>query len=245
MTKQPMLQLAEGARPIGKTRETYYLRLSMLAQHVRINRACSDLSFARQRATQTCRVQKSAAADDLLLWQTRELERKVGQDIHWISHQEEDCGFFQGFHVIDHTAENVSVAVDEIRTGLAFRAELAFTFSPLSCWDGKCCLTLLLLGSSRHDDDIALPGFFVSAGADQSAGGSMVSCIAEITHMRISNLLLGINQQDLAGNGLIDEGVSDCRADGSGPDDGDAGGQDGFRIGHGGCLARVRLVGLI
>lgn len=45
----------------------YHLRLAMLAQNIRINRACRYSGFGRYGSTKTCRIEVGAAANDMLL----------------------------------------------------------------------------------------------------------------------------------------------------------------------------------
>ena len=91
----------------------------MLAQNIRIDRARRHTSFSRYSTTQARRVEISAAANDMLLGQTRELEGEVGQNVDRVCNQKQDGGLLQRLHVIDHAAQDVAIAVYEVRTRLA------------------------------------------------------------------------------------------------------------------------------
>lgn len=106
----------------------YHLRLAMLSQNIRINRARRHAGFGRYGSTKACRIKVSAAANDMLLGQARELERKVRQDVNRIRNQKQDGGFLQRLHVTDHAAQDVAVAVDEIRTRFAYKSQSSEPF---------------------------------------------------------------------------------------------------------------------
>jgi hypothetical protein len=98
----------------------YHLRLAMLAQNICIDRACRDSGFGRYGSTKACRIEVGTAADNVLFRKAREFEGEVGQDIDWVGDQEQDGGLLQRLHVIDHAAQDVAVAVYEIRTRFAY-----------------------------------------------------------------------------------------------------------------------------
>jgi hypothetical protein len=91
----------------------------MLAQNICIDRACRDSGFGRYGSTKACRIEVGTAADNVLFRKAREFEGEVGQDIDWVGDQEQDGGLLQRLHVIDHAAQDVAVAVYEIRTRFA------------------------------------------------------------------------------------------------------------------------------
>lgn len=86
----------------------------MLAQDVRINRARRHTCFGSYSSTKPCRIEKSTAANDLILRQPGVLEREIGQYVDRVSYQQEDGRLFQRLHVIDHAAKNVLIATDKI-----------------------------------------------------------------------------------------------------------------------------------
>ena len=61
-------------------------------------------------------------------------------------------------------------------------------------WGGDEWCTFLLLGSGRHDDDVALSGFFVSSSTYRRARAAVESGIAEVAYVCVSDLLLGVNE---------------------------------------------------
>ena len=97
----------------------YHLRIAMFAQNIRVDRACCNSGFGRYGSTETCRIEVGAAANNVLFGEARELKGKVGQDIDWIGNQKQDGRLLQRLHVIDHAAQDVAVAVYEIRTRFA------------------------------------------------------------------------------------------------------------------------------
>jgi len=102
----------------------------MLSKNIRIDRARRHAGFGRYGSAKTCGIEVSAAANDMLLGQARELERKVRQDVNRIRNQKQDGGLLQRLHVIDHAAQDVAVAVNEIRTRFAYNSQSSELFSP-------------------------------------------------------------------------------------------------------------------
>ena len=101
----------------------------MLSQNIRIDRARRHSRFGRYGSTKACRIEVSAATNNMLLRQAREFESEVCQDVNRVCDQKQDGGFLQRLHVIDHTAQDVAVAVDEVRTRFAYNSQCSETFS--------------------------------------------------------------------------------------------------------------------
>lgn len=61
-------------------------------------------------------------------------------------------------------------------------------------WNSDEGCTFLLLRSGCHNDDVALSSFLVSASTDCRARAAVESGIAEIAHMCVSDLFLGVDE---------------------------------------------------
>jgi hypothetical protein len=98
---------------------THDLALSMLSNNKRINTARCHARLSCQGASQTCRIEESAAADDLGAWQSGILQREVSEDVNRVGDQKQNRGWVEGFHVFDHAGEDGLVAADEVGAGFA------------------------------------------------------------------------------------------------------------------------------
>jgi hypothetical protein len=87
--------------------------------------------------------------------------------------------------------------------------------------------TFLLLRASSDDDDVALAGFFVRPCSYACAGVAVECGVAKVLHLGVSYFFLRVDHEDIACDGVHDEGVGDCGADVAGAEDGDLGGEFG------------------
>lgn len=89
--------------------------------------------------------------------------------------------------------------------------------------------TFLLLCTGGHNDDVGLAGVFVRASADTGAGVAVEGGVGEVLDLGVADFGLGVDHEDLAGDGVHDERVGNCSANMAGADNGDLRGETGVR----------------
>jgi hypothetical protein len=123
----------------------------MLPQHPSIDRAGRHSDLSRQFPAQPRRVQERPTADDLRRRQARVRVREVSQDVDGVSDEQQDGGFFQGFHVADHAGEDGLVAADEVGAGFPWCVYSISVFNVLlQSHTSKVVRTQLRCGLSKQ-----------------------------------------------------------------------------------------------
>lgn len=140
------------------------------------------------------------------------MQREVREDVDWVSDEQQNRSRVERFHVVDHAGQDGLVAANEVGAGFACGRALASSdqcnkplnsSSKLSVCLSVCGLvepTFLLRRTSCHDDDVALPCFFVLCCSHARTRVAVVCRVAEILHLRIADLGLGIDEEDLGGD---------------------------------------------
>lgn len=130
---------------------------------------------------------------------TREFPGDVGQDIHGVRDDKQDRvgrGLSEGR---DDVAEESDVPLEEVEPGLSG----------------------VLPSAGGDDAEIGSGGDFVVDGGGDSGAGEESGGVLEIEHLASELVGLGVDEGDLVGDVLGEDGLSDGHADVSDSDDGD------------------------
>ena len=153
--------------------------VAMLAVNVGMDVLGTDVEALCQLRLQTAGVQNGAGADDLMLRQTGNLGKYIGENIHGVGYDDINCGGGVLDGVLSHILDDVDVGLRQIQTGHA--------------------------GLSGHatgdDDDVRTHDGRIIATTDDG-GGVEGSALIDIQCFAEGFLLVYIHQNDLRGNTL-------------------------------------------
>lgn len=182
----------------GRERPCDELALAVFAEHVCFDRGGSNGGFGGEDAAQAGAVEECAGANDLILRQFCILLREEGECVDRVGDEEEDGVAAERLHVVDGRGQDGLVATDEVGARVA----------------------LFLRCAGGHDNDVALPCFLVCPSAYTGACVAVERGVGEVLDLGVADFLFGIDHEDIAGDGVHDEGVGDCCTDITGADNG-------------------------
>lgn len=176
------------------------LGVTVLADNVGMDGARGNLGSLSDGVLQTGGVEDGARAEDLAGGEAGVLDGEVGHDVDGVGDHDEDGILLEWSHLLETSADDAEVALEESKAGLAS----------------------LLVGTSSEDDDVALSALLPRAGAD-TRGDAEASRVAQILDLGILEVLLEVQDENLAGDLLVDDGVSYGGANLADANDGDSG----------------------